>query len=110
MVPLIIFVGGGGASSPWYQSSIAATYGDFRHFNAGIPPYALTEVPKPADLDMKGLAVSDFRRFAIAYGLSVPFGEGPDIGLPSQFAEPEPPALREPRGIVDYLDSKDAYD
>jgi hypothetical protein len=78
--------------------------------NAGIPPYELTEVPKPSDLEMDGLNVAEFRRFAIAYGLSVPFGEGPEIGLPSQFAEPERPKVRQPKGVVDYLDSKDAYD
>jgi hypothetical protein len=67
-------------------------------------------VPKPSDLEMGKVDVADFRRFAIAYGLSVPFGEGPEIGLPSQFAEAERPRVRQPRGVVDYLDSKDAYD
>lgn len=110
MAPLIVFVGGGGAGAVWYQRSILSTYEDFNHVNAGIPPYELTEVPKPADLEMKGLDDNDFRRFAIAYGLSVPYGEGPEIGLPSQFPQAERPKVSQPTGVVDYLDSKDVYD
>ena len=71
---------------------------------------SLTEVPKPSDLEMKGLDDDEFRRFAIAYGLSVPYGEGPEIGLPSQFPKVERPKMRQPKGVVDYLDSKDVYD
>jgi hypothetical protein len=110
MVPLLVFVGGGGAGSKWYQKTILSTYEDFGHVNCGIPPYELTEVPKPSDPEMNGFGPPDFRRFAIAYGLSVPYGEGPDIGLPSQFAEAERPRPWQPKGVVDYLDSKDAYD
>ena len=110
MVPLLVFVGGGGAGSEWYQKAILSTYNDFGHVNAGIPPYELTEVPKPRDLAMNGIGAADFRRFAIAYGLSVPFGEGPDINLPSQFTEPESQEPWQPKGVVDYFDSKDAYD
>jgi hypothetical protein len=109
MAPLPIFVGGGGAGSRWYQQTILSTHDNFGHINAGIPPYELTEVPKPSDLEMEEMDVADFRRFAIAYGLSVPFGEGPEIGLPSQFAEPERAKVRQPKDVVDYLDSKDAY-
>src|SRR5690606_24408434 len=89
MRPLIIFVGGGGAVAKWYQHWILATYEDFQHANAGIPPYELTEVPKPTDLDLVGLSDSDFRRFAIAYGLSVPYGEGAEVSLPSQITAPQ---------------------
>ncbi|NEI81388.1 hypothetical protein ELH18_20170 [Rhizobium ruizarguesonis] len=54
----------------------------------------------------KGSA-DEFIRFAISYGLSFPFGEGPDIGLPSQFGEAEKPRQWKPPGAVDYADSKD---
>ena len=110
MKPLLIFVGGGGAGSKWYQSTILRTYKDFGHANAGIPPYELTEVPKPADLDMAGIDAHFFRRFTVAYGLSVPFGEGPEIGLPSHFEMAPPREAWQPKGVVDYFDSKDAYD
>jgi hypothetical protein len=109
MKPLVVFLGGGGAPSSWYRNAIASTYDRFQHYNAGIPPYHLLEVSAPADLEMTGLASSDFRRFAISYGLSIPFGEGPDVGLPSQFSEPEAPQPR-PMRVASYLDSKDAYD
>ena len=111
MIPLSIFVGGGGVGSKWYEETILSTHGNFAQINAGVPPYELTEVPKPDDLDMNGLDDDGFRRLAIAYGLSVPYGEGPEIGLPSHFAPVERSLLRQPNGLVDYyLDSKDAYD
>jgi hypothetical protein len=110
MVPLVVFLGGGGAASAWYRSAIGSTYSRFRHDNALIPPYKLLEVPKPADLSMRGLPDVEFRRFAISYGLSIPFGEGPDTGLPSQFAKPERPKSWTPPGLVAYGDSKDVYD
>ena len=110
MIPLHIFLGGAGAGSEWYQDTILSTHEDFKHLNAGIPPYELMEVPRPGDLNMNGLQGDGFRRLAIAYGLSVPFGEGPDTGLPSEFAPAKRPKARQPLGVVDYGDSKDVYD
>ena len=110
MIPLPVFVGGGGAPSKWYRTSIESTHKDFQHLNAGIPPYRLREVEKPDDLNMNGLSDNCFRRLAIAYGLSVPKGEGPDIGLPSQFEAVAKRARQRPTGVVDYLDSKEVYD
>ncbi|TXR47500.1 hypothetical protein [Phyllobacterium endophyticum] len=107
MQPLRVFVGGGGSQSTWYCTAITSTYVRFKHHNAGIPPYELREVPRPADLNMYGLADQEFRRFAISYGLSIPFGEGPDLGLPSQFTDAEKPRQWQPSGVVDYADSKD---
>lgn len=107
MRPLVIFLGGGGASSTWYRWTIESTYERFGHRNAGIPPYLLREVPKPGDLALNGLPDAEFRRFAISYGLSVAYGEGPEVRLPSQFDDAEPaPRWRPPTGI-DYADSKD---
>jgi hypothetical protein len=110
MVPLVVFLGGGGAPSAWYRTAIGSTYHRFRHDNAGIPPYQLFEVPRPVDLSMRGLPDAEFRRFAIGYGLSIPYGEGPDVGLPSQFAVPDGPKHWTPPGLVDYANSKDVYD
>jgi hypothetical protein len=110
MRPLVIFIGGGGSKSPWYQARIGATYKDFNHHQAGIPPYKLVGIPKPSDLDMHGIPDEEFRRFAIAYGLSVPFGEGPEISLPRHFKKAEPLPPRRLKNIIDYSDSKDAYD
>ncbi|WP_042775870.1 hypothetical protein [Sinorhizobium fredii] len=107
MQPLRIFVGGGGSQSAWYCAAITSTHGRFQHLNAGVPPYELCEVPRPVDLNMHGIADQDFRRFAISYGLSIPFGEGPDLGLPSQFADAEKPRQWQPPGGVSYADSKD---
>ena len=81
-----------GTNSPWEhgslvfpflrvkQTCIGSTYHELKHKNAGIPPYKLVEVPKPGDLTMTALHRDEFRRFAISYGLSIPFREGPDVG------------------------------
>ena len=108
--PLPVFVGGGGAGSEWYRERILSTHKDFQHWNVGIPPYKLTELPKPSDLRMNGLGDNLFRRFAVAYGLSIPH---PEFGLPSEFPpHPRQQSIPSPQGgsTVDYLDSKDAYD
>jgi hypothetical protein len=109
MRPLIVFIGGGGSKSSWYSAAIASTYTAFQHHNAGVPPYKLLEVPRPKDFSMPKVGNDDFTRFAISYGLSVPYGEGPEIGLPSQFAPAEKPRQWTPPGFVDYADSKDVY-
>jgi hypothetical protein len=109
--PVVVFIGGGGARIAWYGKSILSTHGKFKHNNAGIPPYSLRKVPKPADVTLPDVDPGLFDRFSIAYGLSIPMGTGPDIRLPSQF---DPPAKNEPRrppGIGDYLlNSKDAWE
>jgi hypothetical protein len=110
MVPLLVFVGGGGAKSTWYQMAIRSTHADFGHINAGVPPYALTHVRTPPDLNMNGLDRAEFGRFAVAYGLSVPTGEADEIGLPSEFEEVQRPVVRRTVNTVDYLDSKDVYE
>jgi hypothetical protein len=109
MAPLVVFLGGGGSRSEWYSAVIGSTYHKFRHDNGGIPPYKLLEVPKPADLSMRGLPEAEFRRFAISYGLSIPYGEVP-VRLPSQFDVPEEPRLWTLPGLVDYADTRDVYD
>ena len=106
---LTVFLGGGGATVDWYRETISTTYSDYRQWSAGIPQYGLREVPRPKNLQMNGLMESDYGRFAIAYGLSVPAGEGPDIGFPSEFDILEPPTAVSDENIVDYLDSKDVY-
>jgi hypothetical protein len=59
---------------------------------------------------MAGLGDRDFMRFAISYGLSIPFGEGPEVRLPSQFSAAPPLPVRQLPGGVDYADSKDVFD
>lgn len=43
-------------------------------------------LPKPEDLDMNGIKLNKFHRFAIAYGLSVQEEGTPVVKLPSRFA------------------------
>ena len=60
--------------SEWYGSTISSTYSEFQQDRAGVPQYKMLKVQRPKDLTLKDS--DDFTRFAISYGLSVPFGEG----------------------------------
>lgn len=110
VTPLNVFVGGGGSGSPFYQMSISNGYERNTLRNYGIPPFDLIEVPFPADLLMGSVKTRDYHRFLIAYGLSVPYGEGPDIGLPSQIDPATPRAPIRTTGMPDYGDHKDIFD
>ena len=59
---------------------------------------------------MAGVGDHEFIRFAISYGLSIPFGEGPGVRLPSWFSQAPPLRTWRPPSGVDYRDSKDVYD
>lgn len=87
-MPITVFIGGGGSHWEWYRKVIAETYERFHHDRAGIPPYRIEDVPTPLDFGHGDLPAEVFKELAIAYGLSIPFGEGPEIGLPSQFDVP----------------------
>lgn len=52
------------------------------------------ELPFPKDdFDMSGIKPSYFHRFAVAYGLSIPEAETPEIKLPSRLTiQPPQPA------------------
>ena len=53
----------------WYQGAIVSTHNDFGHLNAGVPPYELTGVAKPADLDMNTLGARGVQAIHRGYGL-----------------------------------------
>ncbi|MFW5995229.1 MAG: hypothetical protein ACOCRN_03880 [Spirochaetia bacterium] len=81
---LPVFVGGGGWQSKHHQSWIRNTYGDFKHHNAGIPPYELTALPVPPKLQQDATHSSQYNRLAVAYGLTAaPATSVKTIGLPS---------------------------
>jgi hypothetical protein len=100
---LPVIVGGGGRTARFYQSTIMSTHNEFGQARAGVPPYVLCDTPIPNDFDMGCLNRTHFHRFAIAYGLSLPFGERPEVKLPSAVQRPEPPPLRPvtPVGVYD---------
>ena len=79
---LPVFVGGGGAQSAWYRRNIRGAYDSRQHRNVGIPPYRITEVPRPTDLNYQFSGDVQFSRFAVAYGLSVPYEEISGFDLP----------------------------
>ena len=83
---LVIFLGGGGRESQYYQQTIKSTYVAFNHQDAGVPAYKVQELPFPKDdLDMSGIEKNKFHRFAVAYGLSIPDYQAPEFKLPSKF-------------------------
>lgn len=83
---LRIFLSGGGSQSDFYQPQILSTYDIRSQKNVGVPPYQLEKLPLPRDFSLNGLSKEYFYRYHIAYGLSVPEGEYPRYGLPSQFS------------------------
>jgi hypothetical protein len=108
MIPL--FVGGGGSLSSFYRRVVDSTYDDHRLEDANVRRYALAAIPQPRDLEMAGVTPEHFHRFAIAYGLSVPPEELPDVTLPSEQDRPGPRRKSPyPRGVVPYGDTKDTY-
>jgi hypothetical protein len=81
---LKVFLGGGGSRANFYRYIVEHTYTAFKHQNAGIPPYELTDLPTPqGDFSMTNIDPINFHRFAIAYGLSIPRDEAPEVKLPS---------------------------
>ena len=96
-------------SSGFYQAALEGAYEARRMYQFGSPPLELTEVPSPADLDLQSIARTDYHRFLIAFGLSVPFGEGPEFRLPSRFEDVERPKPRE-TDVPDYQHPKAIYD
>jgi molecular chaperone DnaK (HSP70) len=90
---LVIFLGGGGRESQYYSDTIKSTYFAFNHQYAGVPKYEVQELPFPKDdLDMNGIQHNRFHRFAVAYGLSIPEYQAPEVKLPSRFPY-KPPKL-----------------
>ncbi|BAU09776.1 hypothetical protein LEP3755_02510 [Leptolyngbya sp. NIES-3755] len=88
--PLDIRIGGGGGQTSFYLKAIKNTHTDFQHQNSNIPDYQLEFLPKPKDLDTNGIEQQEFYRFAVAYGLSIPVGEQPEIRLPSEMERNRP--------------------
>lgn len=81
---LAVFVGGGGAQSKHHRQWIRNTYGEFKHGNAGIPPYELTPLPVPANLLADEKHSAHYNRLAVAYGLTAaPATAVETIALPS---------------------------
>jgi hypothetical protein len=108
--PLIVFMGGGGCRSEFYCDAISSTYMKFGHGNAGVPPYALATVPQPSDMELGAIPEDDFHRFLIAYGLSIPFGEGAEVNLPRAFKKRKPWKAVKRVASFEYENSKDMFD
>ncbi|GAB4200544.1 MAG: hypothetical protein Fur006_52120 [Coleofasciculaceae cyanobacterium] len=81
---LSVLIGGGGSLTSFYKITILGTHSAFQHQKAGIPSYDQKAIPIPKDFSMNGLSSQDFHRFAVAYGLSIPEGDCPEIRLPSE--------------------------
>jgi hypothetical protein len=79
-----IFLCGGGARILFYTHSIRATQRAFSQYRADLKPYQLKEIfaPKDDELSMSDLSRSEFSRFNIAYGLSLPYSQMPKFTLP----------------------------
>jgi uncharacterized coiled-coil DUF342 family protein len=87
---LDILIGGGGGQTLFYERAIKSTHQDFQHARSGIPEYKVGSLPLPKDLETNGIEHHEFHRFAVAYGLSIPEGEQPEIRLPSVMEQTKP--------------------
>ncbi len=105
---LRIYLAGGGSTSQFYKQSILSTYQDNHQSNAGIPPYDLSLLPEPSDVWMGGLPSSEFHRFAVAYGLSIGAGQGPEVRLPYQMSQLPPATILLPDEKSTYEETKDS--
>lgn len=87
---LDVLIGGGGGQTSFYEKAIKSTHQDFQHARSGIPAYEVRSLPTPKDLETNGISQQEFHRFAVAYGLSIPEGEQPEIRLPSMMEQTKP--------------------
>ena len=109
-LPLTVFVGGGGARSGWYRDIIYRTHSEFQQARAGIPQYRLTHLPIPRDVRMTDAQMSRFDRLAVAYGLSVPAGEGPDFLEPRLFHGPLPPTYADIGDVIPFDQNQSIFE
>ncbi|WP_204102598.1 MULTISPECIES: hypothetical protein [Spirulina sp. CCY15215] len=86
---LRILIGGGGKDIQYYEDTIMGTHSAFQQSKKSIPEYIkyTRGLATPNDLDMSGLNDSNFHRFSIAYGLSIPKEQLPDLVLPRLIPE-----------------------
>jgi len=87
---LDLLIGGGGGQTSFYTQAITSTHQDFQQNNAGIPEYVVRSLPTPKDLETNGISKHEFYRFAVAYGLSIPEGEQPELRLPKEMERIKP--------------------
>jgi hypothetical protein len=99
---LPLFIGGGGGNFKFYSNSIFDTFLARGLENHGIPKFTPAIVPDASDLDMESVPKDHFHRFAIAYGLSVDFGEAPAFKLPRQIPEIKLPPMKKYKSSVIY--------
>ncbi|MGV0023960.1 hypothetical protein [Phormidesmis priestleyi] len=92
---LDILIGGGGGQTSFYEQAIKSTHQDFQHARSGIPAYEVRSLPMPKDLETNGISQQEFHRFAVAYGLSIPEGEQPEIRLPRAMEQIKPALFKE---------------
>lgn len=87
---VFLFLSGGGKVSTYYQDTINSTYETFVMKSTSIPRYKYMQVPVPSDCKMSEIGSEHFHRFTVAYGLSIPDYDYPQIGLPTQFPDLPP--------------------
>ena len=91
---LDILIGGGGGQTLFYKQAIKSTHQDSQHAQFGIPEYVVRSLPSPKDLETNGISKHEFHRFAVAYGLSIPEGEQPELRLPKEMERIKPKTFK----------------
>ncbi len=99
-----VFSGGGGAASTFYAEAVDEAW-RLRLKQCGLPGLSRQVIEVPGDLEFLGLPASSYRRFDIAYGLSIPEEDRFRAWMPSLF-EPQEEDSGAARGL-DHVDTHD---
>jgi hypothetical protein len=84
---LVLVLGGGGATIPIYKEASK------RAVELLTPQVQVEQLPVPKDMNMQGLPISAFHRFAVAYGLSFNEVNLPAFNLPQEVSPDRPRAI-----------------
>jgi hypothetical protein len=78
-----IFAGGGGCKSQFYVDTINESHEQAGLYQWSVPPFKIRKIPSPSDEELE-LFKKSFFRYTIAYGLSFPKWERPEIDFPKE--------------------------
>lgn len=105
LLPIQVFLGGGGSHSPIYRDVLVNTYEERRLKAMSLPPFEIVPIPLPQDLEFNGEEF-DFSRYCVAYGLSYPEAQFISYKRPDDFGPEYAAPKRKPKA-PDFGNTKD---
>lgn len=92
---MVAFVCGGGRALDPYQTSVKRLAESLSKHKAGWRRLEILELPKPRELEAKGLPASEYHRISVAYGLSFPAADVGRVRPETEIPDPDPPAVKQ---------------